>query len=160
MNFPTYQDQENRQTNKVRLRLCPHILACLSLLASGCYDGQALINQARSAAQRTRLAEIDLGTFATTMPTDPETNSLTELELHLFGTVPRYRVPTIERQLKAEDYRIRHEMISAVRQASVDELAEPNLTQLRERLEKVVNGILDESPVDTIGFYSMQVEYR
>jgi hypothetical protein len=142
------------------LRRCGPVFLLLLALVTGCYDGEALLNKARSAAQRTRLAEIDLGTFCTTMPTDPETNSLTELKLHLFGTVPRYRVPMIERQLEAEDYRIRHEMISAVRQASVDELAEPNLTQLRERIEKVVNGILDESPVDAIGFYSMQVEYR
>jgi hypothetical protein len=144
-----------------RLRSDGPVLLLLSLaLLTGCYDGEALINKARSAAQRTRLAEIDLGTFRTTMPTDAETSSLTELVLHLFGTVPRYRVPMIERQLMAEDYRIRHEMISAVRQASVEELAEPNLTQLRERIEKVVNGILEESPVDAIGFYSMQVEYR
>jgi hypothetical protein len=140
---------------------------CLALLlvtplgfTAGCYSGDALLEKARSAAQRTRLAEIDLGKFRTTMPKDPESNSFTELELHLFGTVPRYRVPTIERQLRMEDYRLRHEMIAAVRQASVAELAEPNLTQLRTRIEKIVNGILEESPVDTIGFYSVQVDYR
>jgi hypothetical protein len=128
--------------------------------ATGCYQSEALINKARSASQRTRLAEVDLGTYHTTMPTDPETNSLTELTLHLFGTVPRYRVPMIERQLQSDEYRIRHEMIAAVREATVDELAEPNLAQLRTRLEKVINKILTESPVDSIGFYSMAVDYR
>jgi len=138
----------------------PCLLVSLSLFTSGCYDGDALLEQARSAAQRTRLAEIDLGEYRTTMPKNPQTNSLTELNLHLFGTVPRYRVPEIEQQLKAEDYRIRAEMIAAVRAASVDELAEPNLTQLRARIEKVVNDILEESPVKTIGFYSLRVDYR
>jgi hypothetical protein len=129
-------------------------------LFTGCYDGQALVDKARTAAQGTRLAEIDLGTFRTTMPKDPVSNSLTELELHLFGTVPRYRVPMIERQLKTEDYRLRHEMIVAVRQATVDELAEPNLARLRARIERVVNSILEEAPVEAIGFYSVQVDYR
>jgi hypothetical protein len=128
--------------------------------ATGCYNGDALLDKARSAAQRTRLAEIDLGTYRTTMPKNEETNSLTELELHMFGTVPRYRVPEIERQLKSEDYRIRHEMIAAVREATLDELAEPNLTQLRARIEKILNAVLEESPVNMVGFYSVRVDYR
>src|SRR6188508_1220143 len=48
------------------------------VLASGCYNGPKLVEQARSAAQRTRLAEVDLGTFHTTMPKDSENKSLTE----------------------------------------------------------------------------------
>jgi hypothetical protein len=78
---------------------------CLFGLATsaGCYDGNAVLEQARSAAQSTRLAEVDLGIFRTTLPKSPETNSLTDLELHFFGTVPRYRVPAIERLIKAEE---------------------------------------------------------
>ena len=64
------------------------------------------------------------------------------------------------RQIKAEEYRLRHEVIAAVRTAPVEELAEPNLTRLRTRIEKVVNGILEESPVNSIGFYSFRVTYR
>jgi hypothetical protein len=94
------------------------------------------------------------------MPKDPTTNSLTELELHLFGTVARYRVPTVERQLKSDDYRLRHELLAAVRQATPGELAEPNLTQLRLRIEKVVNEILKDSPVEMIGFYEVRIKYR
>jgi hypothetical protein len=133
--------------------LCPAVFA-------GCYDANALIGVARSAAQRTRLAEVDLGTYRTTMPKETDSDSLTELELHMFGTVPPYRVAMIERQLKSEDYRLRHEMLAAVRQATADELAEPDLTQLRARIEKVVNDILKDSPVEMIGFYDVRVNFR
>jgi hypothetical protein len=140
--------------------LCLLIGLLLATVNTGCYDGGVLLEQARSAAQRTRSAEVDLGTYRTTLPKDAQTKSLTDLELHFFGTVPRYRVPVIERQIKAEEYRLRHEVIAAVRNSPVEELAEPNLTQLRARIEKVVNGIFEESPVNSIGFYSIRVTYR
>jgi hypothetical protein len=161
MNVLASHYRQNTATRRATwLSMSSCLLVSLSILTSGCYNGDALLEKARSAALRTRLAEIDLGTYRTTMPKNEETNSLTELELHMFGTVPRYRVPEIEQQLKAEEYRIRAEMIAAVREATVDELAEPNLTQLRARIEKVVNDILEESPVKTIGFYSLRVDYR
>lgn len=128
--------------------------------STGCYDGDALVEAARSTAVKTRLAEIDFGTFEMTLPRDRETNVLTELKLHVFGTVPRYRVPDIKRQLKVEEYRLRAETLEAVRQASRDELAEPSLTQLRERIIRVVNEVLAESPVKTIGFYEVSLRQR
>lgn len=141
------------------------LLVCLSLLAwpvlaGGCYDGTKLVEQVRSAALRTRLAEVDLGTYRTTMPHDPAENSLAELELHLFGTVPRYRVPMIEEQLKTEDYRMRHKMLATLRQATPQELSDPNFTQLRARIEKLVNEILQDAPVKTVGFYDVKLFYR
>jgi hypothetical protein len=134
------------------------VLFCAACI--GCYDGSALIHQARSAAQSTRLAEIDLGTYHTTMPKDPATKSLTELELHLFGAAPRYHAATIERRLRSEDYRLRHELLAAVRQASAAELSEPDLTRLRARIEMVVNEILKDSPIESIGFYDVRLQYR
>jgi hypothetical protein len=120
---------------------------------TGCYDGDALITRARSTALTTRLAEVDLGSFHTTLPRDPSSVSLTELKLHIFGTVPRYRVPEVQQQLKSESYRLRHETLAAVRTATPEELAEPSLATLRKRIEAVVNGIIAESPVKSIGFY-------
>jgi hypothetical protein len=126
-------------------------------LCAGCYDAEALVSQARSAALNTRLAEVDLGSFRTTLPRNPDSAALTELELHIFGMVPRYRVPALEQQLKEEEYRLRHETLAAVRRSTRDELAEPSLTRLRSRLENVVNGILAEAPVKSIGFYDVKV---
>jgi hypothetical protein len=116
-----------------------------------CYDGEALIHQARSAAHNNSLAEIDLGSYETTLPRDQNTDAITELNIHIFGTVSRYHVPAIEKQLRLDEYRLRHETLTAVRKTTRDELAEPSLAQLRERIEKVVNNILAEAPIKSIG---------
>jgi hypothetical protein len=136
----------------------PLALAVL-LLSSipGCYDGDALVTQTRSAAISTHLAEVDLGLFHTSLPRDPKSGTVTALSLHIFGNVPHYRVAEIERQLKIDEYRLRHETIAAVRATSSEELADPSLKSLRERIERIVNGILEEAPVETIGFYEVAI---
>jgi hypothetical protein len=136
-------------------------VAALAIAAcSGCYDGEALVKDARSSAVKTRLAEIDFGKFRTTLPRDQQTDTLTELEFHIFGTVPRYRVSAIKTQLKVEEYRLRHATLAAVRTATRDELAEPSLGRLRERIEQVVNSVITDSPVKTIGFYEVTLRER
>ena len=121
----------------------------------GCYDGSEMVKQAQSVALKTRLAEIDLGKFQTTLPRDPVTNHFTALDIHIFGTVPRYRLAAVTKQLKADEYRVRHETLAAVRKSTREELAEPNFAQLRARIEKVVNGVLEDAPVKEIGFYQL-----
>jgi hypothetical protein len=135
-------------------------VALLAFSFAGCYDGEALVQQARSSAVRSRLAEIDFGKFQTTLPRCAETSALTDVKIHVFGTVPRYRVPDIEKLLKVEEYRLRAETLKAVREATRDELAEPSLTQLRGRIERVVNEILAEAPVKSIGFYEVTLHQR
>jgi hypothetical protein len=141
--------------------LIPPLVAAALLLAScaGCYDGEELVTQVRSAALNTRLAEVDLGLFHTTLPRDGKTGSITELSLHIFGTVPRYRVPAVEKQLKTDEYRLRHETLAAVRGSSREELAEPSLNSLRTRIERIVNNIFDEAPIKDIGFYKVTIRH-
>jgi hypothetical protein len=127
---------------------------------AGCYDGDTLVHAARSTAVNTRLAEVDFGTFQATLPRDPKTGLYTELKLHVFGTVPRYRESEVKKQLKAEEYRIRAETLGAVRAANREELAEPNLAQLRARIERIMNEILTEAPVKSIGFYEVSLRQR
>lgn len=122
---------------------------------SGCYDGDALVKQAQSTALTTSLAEVDLGTFHTTLPRDPNTNAFTALELHIFGTVPRSRLAEVTKQLKADEYRVRHETLTAVRESNREELTDPTLEKLRARIEQVVNGVLTDAPVKEIGFYQL-----
>jgi hypothetical protein len=134
--------------------------ALIIAAVSGCYDGAALVEEVRSEAVRTRLAEVDLGTYRVTMPRDNATNTFTELELHIFGTAPSYHVPRIESRLTSEGYRLRHEMLVAVRVSTSEELADPELTQLRARIERVVNDVLGESPIQAVGFYQLRLHYR
>jgi hypothetical protein len=136
------------------------ILLAAVLVSPGCYDGKVIIERVRSAALRNRLDEVDLGAFRTTMPRDPTTNALAEIEIHIFGTAPRYRVESIEKQLEGDDYWFRHETLLAVRNASLEELAEPDLTKLRQRIEQVANHILDDAPIKSIGFYDVRITYQ
>jgi hypothetical protein len=131
------------------------ILAVVLALCTGCYDGSEMVKQAQSAALKTRLAEIDLGKFQTTLPRDPVTNRFTAVDIHIFGTVPRYRLAAVTKQLKGDGYRVRHEMLAAVRKSTREELAEPAFSQLRARIEKVVNGVLEDAPVKEVGFYQL-----
>lgn len=139
-------------------RAMPLLLAALVAVSqSGCYDGQQLVTQARSAALDTRLAEVNLGSYHTSLPRDPKSGLTTLLGLHVFGAVPHYRVTEINRQLAIEEYRLRHEIIAAVRATSNEELAEPSLKTLRARIEHIVNGVLEEAPVEAIGFYEVTI---
>jgi hypothetical protein len=128
------------------------ITAGLSFCA-GCYDSDLLIKRASSTALRASLAEVDLGSFHTTLPRDSSTKSLTELRLHVFAAVPHYRASEVEEQLQADAFMLRHQMLAVVRKATPAELAEPSLGQLRKQLQGVVNDILEESPVKFVGFY-------
>ena len=94
------------------------------------------------------------------MPRSRNESESTELAIHIFGTVARYRVPEIEKQLQADGYRLRHETIAAIREATPAELAEPSLIQLRDRIEKVVNHILSDAPVKMIGFYDVRMRTK
>jgi hypothetical protein len=127
---------------------------------SGCYDGEQLVREAKSTAVPTRQAEVDLGRFLTTLPRDGKSGSVTDLEVHLFAAVPRSRVAAVKRQVQAEDYRLRHELLAAVRAATSQELAEPNLARLRARMEEVVSSIFSDASIKSIGFYELTLRRR
>jgi hypothetical protein len=130
-------------------------LAAALALCTGCYDGNEMVKQAQSVALKTRLAEVDLGKFQTSLPRDPVTNQFTAVDIHIFGTVPRYRLAAVKKQLKSDEYRVRHETLAAVRKCTREELAEPTFSQLRARIEKVVNAVLEDAPVKEVGFYQL-----
>jgi hypothetical protein len=121
----------------------------------GCYDSKEMVKQAQSIALNSRLAEVDLGKFRTTLPRDPVTHNFTSLDIHIFGTVSRYQLAAVNRQLQADEYRLRHETLAALRKSTREELAEPNFAQLRTRLEEVANRVLADAPVKRIGFYEL-----
>ena len=147
--------QANQQLwSNVRSFSCLIVVAGL-LACPGCHNGAAMVQQAQSAALNARLAEVDLGKFQTTLPRDPESSRYTALDLHLFGTVSRSHLSTATRQIKGDEFRLRHEMLTAIRKSTRDELAEPNLSQLRTRIEKVVNDVLEDAPIKEIGFYQL-----
>jgi hypothetical protein len=133
------------------------LLFCALGLVSGCYDGDAMLKEAQSTALTTSLAEVDLGEYSTTLRRDPNSGAYTTIELHIFGIVPSSRLSDIKKQIQADNYRVRHEALSAVRSSSRDELTDPKFTALRSRLEEVVNKVLADAPLKGVGFYQLTV---
>jgi hypothetical protein len=123
----------------------------------GCYDSNALLNEVRSEALRSQTHEINLGLYRTTMPGDANSNSLTEIELRLFGTVPQYKISAIEEQLAADAPKLRYETLIAIRQTTIEELGEPNLGKLRTRLMQVANRVIKDAPIQSIGIEKIRI---
>ena len=144
-----HQSETRKKLVRGALLFWPAVIAC------GCYDGGALVKQAQSTALKASFAEVDLGEYRTTLPRDPESGVFTTLDVHIFGTVPRSRLSEVKKQLKADEFRIRHEALTAVRQSSRDELTDPTLAKLRARIEEVVNRVLADAPLKGIGFYQL-----
>lgn len=137
------------------------MLCALGLATSaGCYDTKALVDQVRNHALRGQTHEIQLGLYRTTMPRDLLNSSLTEVELRLFGAVPQYKIPMIEKQLAADGDRLRYETLVAIRQTTAEELGEPNLGHLRNRLMDVANSVLAGAPIQSIGIEKIRIVER
>ncbi|MGI9455701.1 MAG: hypothetical protein ACR2NU_04020 [Aeoliella sp.] len=138
-------------TNAIRSICLASLLLGTLLALPGCYDGEQLIEEVRDQAIRSRLEEIDLGYFRTTLPRDSSSSSRIEVELELFGTAVRYKIPEIESAIEDASHRLRQAILVAIRQTTTQEMDDPSLTQLRARLLQVANTELAEAPVEELG---------
>ncbi|QDU86833.1 hypothetical protein Pla175_01860 [Pirellulimonas nuda] len=127
--------------------------AMMAALALGCYDPDALVERARNHSVRTRLEEVELGRFYVARPRDSRSGEIIEAQLHLFGTLPHYRLKKVGRELAAQEHVVRHNVILALREAPDEELADPNLSGLTQRLLGVINQCLREAPIESLGYY-------
>ena len=147
----------NFLTNSHRPQLRVLALPIALALTGGCYDGEEMLKQAQSTALSASVVEVDLGTYRTTLPRDPNTGTFVELEVHVFGTVSRAHLADVEKQLKIDDYRVRQETLTAVRSSTREELTEPTLMQLRNRIEQALNKVLADAPLKEVGFYQLSL---
>lgn len=139
------------------LRLLPTIAIAATLVASvGCYDSSSLIDEVRNQAIRTRLDEVHIGYFRTTLPRSAMDDSPMEVELDLFGTAVRHRIPVVQASIEREGYRLRQAVLVAIRQTTAAEIADPDLVTFRERMLEVVNAELADTPVDTVGLRTVR----
>ncbi len=136
--------------SSLHLRLTVSLLAGW-LLLPGCYNDEQLVQEVRNNAIRARLEEVDLGHFRTTLPRDPNSSSRIEVDLELYGTTARYKVAELEEAIEAVQHRLRQALLQAIRQTTVEEMDDPNLKQLRQRLFKVTNAELGETPLNDVG---------
>ncbi|MDA8746154.1 hypothetical protein N9N28_16130 [Rubripirellula amarantea] len=132
------------------------VLALASVATIGCYDSKSLIEEVRNQAIRTRLDEVKLGYFRTTLPRSDADATAMEVEVELFGTAVRYKIPELEKVIERDGYRLRQALMVALRQTTQTEIADPNLTTFRERLLEVVNAELMETPIESLGFRTVR----
>jgi hypothetical protein len=136
------------------------LLALAMVSFGGCYDGEALVELARAEAIQSQLDEVELGAYRTTLPRDENSAATTEIEFEIFGNAPHYRVAEITQQLATDGYRLRYGVITEVRQATAEELGEPNLTALKERFKEVANQVLANAPITSIGVKRLRFVHR
>lgn len=136
--------------------VCMFLLAPAVLIGAGCYNSKSLVDEVRNRAIRTRLDEVSIGHFRTTLPRSANDDSPMEIEVDLFGTAVRHRIPEIEELVEQQSYRLRQALLVAIRQTTADEIADPNLTTFRDRLLTVVQAELDEVPIESIGFRTVR----
>lgn len=137
-------------------RLTLLLAATLLLSPCGCYNGELLIERARNAAMRARLEEVPLGYFRTNLPREVNAGAPIEVELELFVTTRRYRIPGVERQKRNESPRLRQDLLTAIRQTTAAEMSDPQLTQLRARLTTVAKTYFVDPPIDGVGIRQMR----
>ena len=96
-------------------------------------------------------AEIDLGEFQAPIH-QQDTNTVITVFCGVFGTVRNGDLGRLQKELQAKHARVRQQLLAAIRASSRDELYEPNLTDLKQRLLKAVRARIDEPNVYRVGF--------
>lgn len=127
-----------------------------SALLTGCYNPDTLIQRVRDRAIRTRLEELDLGKFRVTLPRDPVTSGTTEVDLHVYGELPRYKVAKTRNEFEDKAYLLHDKTLTVLREIDPKHLSDPELKVIRARLLATVNGVLDEPTIDSVGFYDLR----
>lgn len=126
---------------------------CL-IATAGCYSGERLIEQVRMRSIRTRLDEVEIGSFRVTLPPD-STGDLSEIDVRVFGEAARYRISELEKELAEKRPLLGDLATRMLREVDQQELIDPDLTSLRERLLATVNSVLDGEPIHAVGFYDV-----
>lgn len=157
--MPNASQQAAAPTN--RRRATSVLLVAAALAAStGCYDGAALVDRVRNDALKNRMEEVDLGRYSITMPRDVATTETVEVEMHLYGSLPRYRRAEVEGRIEEQGYRLRHETLMAVRGSPLEDFTDPDLAALRERLLATTNNLLQEQSLQSVGFHEIRFTRR
>ena len=137
------------------VRLISILLA--ASVVSGCYDSEQMVERARNSAIEKRLEEIELGEYRATLPFDSKTGARTEVLLRLMGTSVRYRVSEIEEAIEEREFLLRQATLTAIRETKPMELADPELKELRLRLKRVTDEILQEQTVDQLAIAELLI---
>lgn len=123
---------------------------------SGCFNADRLIESRRLTAIRAKLQEVELGDFRITLPQGDTFDETTELHFRVFGRVATRDAKTVGELLENYEPQIRDQMLVATRGLSREDIEEPKLSALRKTIAEVINGYLEDEPVQSVGFYTFR----
>lgn len=132
------------------------VALALCVPLSGCYSSDSLVKRVRNHAIRTRIDEVDLGEFRVTLPRNAQTGEMTEIDVRLYGEAFRYKINEIEDELEAKAPFVEDHTLRVLRETTRQELSEPDLVQLRDRLLDSMNEMLTDAPLTSVGFYDVR----
>lgn len=129
-------------------------LLCLPL--GGCFDAEALLETQRSAARLDELQEVDLGKYRISLAQDAENPQIkiAEVFFHAFGRIPYRDLQPARRSLEEHRADFEHQILLAIRELQVEQLEDPELSELRQTILNAVNHTIPGAPIESIGFYS------
>ena len=132
------------------------VVLCGCITFSGCFNAEAMIEKRRAIAILTRLEEIDLGEFHVAVPLPSEQVAVAEVYFHAFGQVENRDLKKVQATLEDYGPELRHHLLLASRELSMEDLQDPKLARLRESIATVINQNLEGDPVQSIGFYKFR----
>jgi hypothetical protein len=128
------------------------MLSCAGV--AGCFDAEGLIESRRQQVMQKQLAEVDLGTFRVVLPRLPGENRGGVISFHAFGKVANADRSTVDHNMEIQGPELKHNMLMTVRETTAEELREPQLEILRQRVASVINNTLHGDLVQAVGFHS------
>jgi hypothetical protein len=144
----TFRSLDHRQTKNLFLL---GLIACVFL--PGCFNAETMIEERRAIAILTRLEEIDLGTFRISVPRPSDQVAAAEIFFHAFGQVENRDFKLVQTSISNSGPELHHRLLIASRALTIQDLEDPQLTQLRENIAKVINEKFEGDPLQSIGFY-------
>ena len=133
------------------------LLSLSTIGLCGCYDGQAMIERITQRVSDDHREEIDLGSYQVTLPRLSDDAVATTVRLELVATSHRQLADKFKRQLEDVRPHLRHATILTLRACRREELLEPDLAMLHERIETTTEKFLTAAPIDSIDFRSFAV---
>ena len=133
------------------------VLLCATPFASGCYNGDALVERIRSRAISTRLEEIDLGHIRVTLPRDAQIDETVEMHVHLFAHAARHKIDDLKEELELKSFLINDELLTTFRNFTSEDLADPELNRVRDSVLATMNELLDEPVLSSLGLYDFYI---
>jgi hypothetical protein len=124
---------------------------------AGCYDGAAMVARISRRVSDDHREEVDLGRYEVTLPRSDDDPVATTLNLEVVATVHRDNASALKRQLAAVETRLRHATILALRKTNRNELLEPKLQSLHDRVEATTEELLTAASIESIAFRSFAV---